>query len=95
MRQMTVEISRGEPGMMRWKIVVGGITIQRYPTAKMVRRMAKNYRKLFAKMGSQATGAAAFMALGQMKEDADCWDEPDPYRHEYEDERELESAAGE
>lgn len=81
--------------MMRWKIVVGGITIQRCPTAKMVRRMAKGIRKLFARMGPEAAGAAAVLTLARIHEDADCWDEPDPYRDEYEDECELELTAGE
>jgi hypothetical protein len=39
---------------------------------------------LFARIGPEAAGAAAFLALSRIHEDADCWDEPDPYREEYE-----------
>jgi hypothetical protein len=92
-KQLIAQVSRGERGMMRWKIVVGGITIQRCPTAKMVRRMAKGIRKLFARMGPEAAGAAAVLTLARMHEDADDWGEPDPYRDEYEDECEPEPAA--
>jgi hypothetical protein len=83
MRQLIVVVSRGEKGMMRWKIVVGGITINRCPTAKMVRRMAKGIRKLFARMGPEAAGAAAFLTIARIHDDADYW-EPEFYRDEYE-----------
>ncbi len=70
---LIVEVSRGERGTMRWKILTGGIPVHRCHGAKAARRFAKNLRKLYAYKNVDPAFAASFFAYGQMQEDLDPW----------------------
>lgn len=87
---LTVEVARGGRNnyghrMGGWKVMTGGIPVARMATAKDARRYAKNLRKLYSSSKLDAASAAAFFAVGQLKDDHDLWQEDDPYRGQYEE----------
>lgn len=89
MRNLIVEVARGGRNtfghpMRGWKVMTGGIAVSRFHKAKDARRFAKNLRKLYARKNVDQVGAAAVLALGQMKDDNDLWEMED--RWEYEEE---------
>lgn len=80
---LTVEVARGGRNsyghrMGGWKIMTGGITVARMQKAKDARHFAKNLRKLYARGKVDPAAAAAFFAVGQMKDDNDLWEMDDP-----------------
>lgn len=79
MKTLIVEVARGGKNtlghvMGGWKVMTGGIPVARFKKAKDARKFAKNLRKLYARKNVDQAAAAAFFAVGQMKDDNDLWD---------------------
>lgn len=86
---LVVEVARGGKNtyghtMRGWKVMTSGIPVARMDKAKDARRFAKNLRKLYGRQNVDDAGAAALLALHQMKDDNDLWEEDDPYRRDQE-----------
>lgn len=94
---LVVEVARGGKNtyghqMGGWKVMTSGIPVSRFGRAKDARRFAKNLRKLYGRQGVDDAGAAALLALHQMKDDNDLWEEDREYDLAYEREMEREMA---
>lgn len=91
---LVVEVARGGKNtyghtMGGWKVMTSGIPVARMQTAKDARRFAKNLRKLYGRQGVDDAGAAALLALHQMKDDNDLWEEDLEYFREMAAEEEM------
>lgn len=90
MRNLIVEVARGGKTTMGhdlggWKVMTSGIAVARFHKAKDARHFAKNLRKLYGRPGVDQAAAAALLALGQMKDDNDLWEEENRwYEEEFE-----------
>lgn len=96
---LVVEVARGGKNtyghkMDGWKVMTSGIPVARMQKAKDARRFAKNLRKLYSRGNVDDAGAAALLALHQMKDDNDLWEEDNEYFREMAAEEEMDRQMG-
>jgi hypothetical protein len=96
---LVVEVARGGKNtyghtMHGWKVMTGGIPVARMNKAKDARRFAKNLRKLYGRQGIDDAAAAALLAVHQMKDDNDLWEEDNEYFREMAAEEEMDRQMG-